>query len=72
MKLVRLIEMCLNETYLKAHVSENLSDEFPIQNGLKQGNTLWLLPFNCSLEYVISREWNCYWSRLTMLYSAKK
>jgi len=35
MKLVRLIEMCLNETYSKVCIGKNLSDAFPIQNGLK-------------------------------------
>jgi hypothetical protein len=34
-KLVRLIKMCLNETYSKVHVGKLLSDKFPIQNGLK-------------------------------------
>jgi hypothetical protein len=34
-KLVRLIKMCLNETYSKAHIGKLLSDKFPIQNGLK-------------------------------------
>jgi hypothetical protein len=29
-KLVRLIKMCLNETYSKVHVSKHLSDAFPI------------------------------------------
>jgi hypothetical protein len=32
MKLVRLVKMCLNEMY------RQLSDNFPIQNGLKQGD----------------------------------
>jgi hypothetical protein len=35
MKLVRLIEMCLNETYSKVHTGKHLSDIFPIQNNLK-------------------------------------
>jgi hypothetical protein len=35
-KLVRLIKMCLNETYSKVHVGKLLSDKFPIQNGLKK------------------------------------
>jgi hypothetical protein len=35
-KLVRLIKMCLNETYSKVHVGKLLSDKFPFQNGLKQ------------------------------------
>jgi hypothetical protein len=30
MKLVRLIEMCLNETYSKVHIGKHLSDSFPI------------------------------------------
>jgi hypothetical protein len=37
-KLVRLIKMCLNETYSKVHIDKLLSDKFPIQNGLKQGD----------------------------------
>jgi len=37
MKLVRLIKMCLNETYSKVRIGENLSDAFPIQNGLYLG-----------------------------------
>jgi hypothetical protein len=36
MKLVRLIRMCLNETYSRVRVGKNLSDMFPIKNGLKQ------------------------------------
>jgi hypothetical protein len=39
-KLVRLIKMCLNETYNKIGVGKLLSDKFPIQNGLKQGDAL--------------------------------
>jgi hypothetical protein len=39
-KLVRLIKLCLNETYSKVCVSKLLSDKFPIQNGLKQGDAL--------------------------------
>jgi hypothetical protein len=38
MKLVRLIKMCLNETYSKVCIGKHLSDDFPIQNGLKQGS----------------------------------
>jgi hypothetical protein len=40
MKLVRLIKMCLNETYSKVRIGKRLSDSFPIQNGLKQGDAL--------------------------------
>jgi hypothetical protein len=35
-RLVRLIKMCLSETYSKVHVVKYLSDKLPIQNGLKQ------------------------------------
>jgi hypothetical protein len=34
-KLVRLIKMCLNETYNRVRVGKHLSDRFPIKNGLK-------------------------------------
>jgi hypothetical protein len=46
MKLVRLIKMCLNETYSKRHVGKHLSDTFPIRNGLKQGGALSQFLFN--------------------------
>jgi hypothetical protein len=36
MKLVRLIKMCLNETYGKVRIGKHLSDSFPIQNDLNQ------------------------------------
>jgi sorting nexin-29 len=51
--LVRLIEMCLNETYSKVRIGKLLSDKFPIQNGLKQGDALSPLLFNFPLEYSI-------------------
>jgi hypothetical protein len=49
-KLVRLIKMYLNETYSKVRVGKGLSDKFPIQNGLKQGDALSQLLFNFALE----------------------
>jgi hypothetical protein len=55
MKLVRLIKMCLNETYSKVHIGKHLSDSFPIQNGLKQGDSLSPLLFNFTLEYAIRK-----------------
>jgi hypothetical protein len=51
MKPVRLIKMCLNEMYSKVLVGTHLSDNFPIENGLKQGNALTPLLFNFALEY---------------------
>jgi hypothetical protein len=55
LKLVRLIKMCLNETYSRVRVGKNLSDRFPIKNGLKQGDALSPLLFNFDLEYAIRR-----------------
>ena len=50
MKVARLIKMCLTETYSRVRVRKNLSDMFPIRNGLKQGNALSPLLFNFTLE----------------------
>ena len=40
MKLAGLIKMRLSETYSRVQVGKNLSDMFPIRNGLKQGEVL--------------------------------
>jgi len=46
MKLVRLNEMCLNETFSKFHIGKDSSDAFPIQNDLKcEENCHYLLIF---------------------------
>jgi len=54
-ELVRLIKMCLNETYSRVRVGKNLSEMFSIRNGLKQGDALSPLLFNFALEYAIKR-----------------
>ena len=54
-KLVRLIKMCLTETYSTVRVGKNLSDMFPIRNGLKKGDALSPTLFKFALEYVIRR-----------------
>jgi hypothetical protein len=54
-KLVRLIKMCLNETYSKIRIGKNLSGAFPIKNCLKQGDTLSPMLFNSALEYAIRK-----------------
>ena len=55
MKLVRLIEMCLTETYNRVRVGKNLSDIFPVRKGLKQGDALSPLLFNFALGNAIRR-----------------
>jgi hypothetical protein len=55
MKLVRLIKMYLNETYSKVRMGKYLSDNFSIQNGLKEGGALSPLLFNFALEYAIRK-----------------
>jgi len=55
MKMVRLIKMCLNETYSRVRVDKPLSDIFPIKNGWKQGDALSSLFFNCAVECAIKR-----------------
>jgi hypothetical protein len=52
MKLVRLIETCLKEAYGKASISKYLSDNIPIQNGLKQDALLPLF-FSLDLEHLV-------------------
>ena len=55
MKLVRLIKVCLTETYCRVWVGKNLCDLFPVRNGLKQGDALLPLLFNVALEYTLRR-----------------
>jgi hypothetical protein len=52
MKIVRLIKMCLNETYSKVRIEKHLSDSFHIQNGLKQGDDQSPLLFNNAIRKV--------------------
>ena len=54
-KLLRLIKMCLTETYSRVRVGKNLSEMFPMRNGLNQGDALSPLLFNFALEYAIKR-----------------
>jgi hypothetical protein len=39
-KLVSLTKMSLTDTYRRVRVGKNVSDKFPIRNGLKQGDAL--------------------------------
>jgi hypothetical protein len=54
-KLVGLISMYLNETYSTVRTGKFQSDKFPVQNGLKQEDTLSSMLFEFALEHVSSR-----------------
>ncbi|KAJ4426333.1 hypothetical protein ANN_27147, partial [Periplaneta americana] len=54
-KLVRLIKMCLSETYSRVHIGQFLLDAFPIHCGLKQRDALSPLLLNFAPEYVIRK-----------------
>ena len=54
-KLVRLVKMSLTETYSRVRVGKNVSDRFPLRNGLNQGDALIPMLFNFALEYAIMR-----------------
>jgi len=47
--------MSLTETYSRVRVGKNVSDRFPIRNGLKQGDALSPMLFNFASEYAIRR-----------------
>jgi len=51
MKQVRLIKMCLNETFSRVRADKHLSAMLPVKNGLKQGDALSPLLFNLAVEY---------------------
>jgi len=51
MTLVKLIKVCLNETYIKVQARKQLRDK----NGLKEGEALTSLLLNFALEYAIRR-----------------
>jgi hypothetical protein len=50
-----MIKICLNETYSKIHKGKHMSDNFPIQNGIKQGDALSPLLINFALKYAIRK-----------------
>ena len=45
--------MGLTEIYNRVRVGKNVSDRFPVRNGLKQGDSLSPMLFNFALEYAI-------------------
>jgi hypothetical protein len=55
MKLGRLIKIRLNETYSKVRIGKHLSERFPIQNSMKQGDDLSPMFCHLALEYTIRK-----------------
>jgi hypothetical protein len=55
MKLVRIIEIRLNETCSKVHIGKYLFDTFPIQNGLKISRCFITIAFQLGLGYAIRK-----------------
>lgn len=55
-KLIKLIELTLTNTTSKIKFRGELSEPFLIRTGLRQGDGLSPLLFNCALEYIM-REW---------------
>jgi len=47
--------MNLTEKYSRVRVGKNVSDKFPIRNGLKKGDVLSPMLFNFALEYASRR-----------------
>jgi len=47
--------MSLTETYSSVRVGKNVSNRFPIRNGLKQGDAVSPVLFNFALEYAIRK-----------------
>jgi hypothetical protein len=58
MKLFRLIKMWLNEKCSKLYIRKDLSDNFPIENGLKQGDALSPLISTLPLGMSKKTRWN--------------
>jgi hypothetical protein len=54
-EIVSLIKMCLIEACSKVHIGKHLSDSFPIQDHLKQGDALSPVLFNFALDYAIRK-----------------
>jgi hypothetical protein len=61
MELVRLIKMCLNETYSKFHTGKHFSETFHTQNGVKHRDALPPLLFNFAHNMPLARHKKIRW-----------
>ncbi|KAL4112400.1 hypothetical protein QTP88_016199 [Uroleucon formosanum] len=52
-KLVKMIKICNSNTYCKIRYQGELSPQFEVQSGLKQGNAMFPILFNLALEKVV-------------------
>lgn len=52
-KLFKMIEICNSNTYCKVRYQGELSPQFEVQSGLKQGDAMSPILFNLALEKVI-------------------
>jgi hypothetical protein len=55
MELLRLIKMCLNETYSIVRTGKHLFDTFPVQNSFKLRRCFMAIFVNFALEYAVSK-----------------
>lgn len=60
-KLVKLIRMCISNTFCKIRSQREISPEFEVQVGLKQRDSLSPILFNLAIEKIIKEvsEWRC-------------
>jgi hypothetical protein len=66
-----LIKLCLNETISKVCIGKHLSESFPIQNGLKQGDNIDTIKKNtdtlCDVSKDVGPEINVQKNKYTLL-----
>lgn len=49
-KIIRLVAMCLEQTFCKVRTSASISEQFEVKTGLRQGDALSPILFNLVLE----------------------
>jgi hypothetical protein len=54
-KIVNLTNMTLRETKAKVKIQSDISGEFTVDTGLRQGDELWTQLFNITIEKIMRR-----------------